>query len=81
MRSYQEMVVNQIRQMIGDNLQLPLLHNRIIEQQNHAKGLEESNGMLKMKLDKATKDMEILRRKAKQQHEQDMEEVILYKCH
>ncbi|XP_021628061.1 protein SUPPRESSOR OF GENE SILENCING 3 homolog isoform X2 [Manihot esculenta] len=75
MRSYQEMVVNQIRQMIRDNLQLPLLHNRIIEQQNHAKGLEESNGMLKMKLDKATKDMEILRRKAKYQHEQYMEEV------
>ncbi|KAF2323029.1 hypothetical protein GH714_032874 [Hevea brasiliensis] len=75
MRSYQEMVVNRIRQMSKDNLQLPWLQNRVVEQQNHAKDLEESNGMLKVKLNNVTRDMEILRRKAKQQHEQDTEEM------
>ncbi|KAF2323027.1 hypothetical protein GH714_032834 [Hevea brasiliensis] len=75
MRSYQEMVVNRIRQMCKDNLQLPWLQNRVVEQQNHAKDLEESNGMLKVKLNNVTRDMEILRRKAKQQHEQDTEEM------
>ncbi|KAG8656073.1 hypothetical protein MANES_04G095100v8 [Manihot esculenta] len=77
MRSYKEMMVDGIRQMSRENLQLPWLQNRIAEQQSHAKDLEKSNGMLKEKLNKATKDLEILRLKAKQQHEQDLEEVTL----
>ncbi|XP_037491145.1 protein SUPPRESSOR OF GENE SILENCING 3 [Jatropha curcas] len=75
MRSYQEMVVNQIRQMSKDNYQLLWLKNRVAEQQRHVEVLEESNTMYKEKLQMVTRDMDILRSKANVHHGQTMEEM------
>ncbi|XP_037491085.1 protein SUPPRESSOR OF GENE SILENCING 3-like isoform X2 [Jatropha curcas] len=77
MRSYQEMVVNGIRQMTEENHQLQWLKNRVSEQQRHTKELEESNSMLKEKLKMLTKEMDNLRHQANQHHEQSMEEDII----
>ncbi|XP_020533449.2 protein SUPPRESSOR OF GENE SILENCING 3 homolog isoform X1 [Jatropha curcas] len=75
MRSYQEMVVNGIRQMTEENHQLQWLKNRVSEQERHTKELEESNSMLKEKLQMLTKETDNLRHQAKQHHEQSMEEI------
>lgn len=78
MRSYQEKVVNDLRQMSEDNQQLIWLKNRVVKEQRHAKALEESLGIVSEKLRKTTEENRIVRHRTKTQHEETKEEVMLY---
>ncbi|WCJ40308.1 Protein SUPPRESSOR OF GENE SILENCING 3 [Euphorbia peplus] len=75
MRSYQQMVVNRIKQMCEDDHQLLMLRNRVAEQEKQAKESEHSYGILKEKLQIAKKELNVMRRKVEEQHHQHMEEV------
>ncbi|CAB4278631.1 unnamed protein product [Prunus armeniaca] len=77
MRSYQEMVVNQIRQMSEDNQQLNWFKNKVAKEQRHAKALEESLGIVSEKLRKTTEENRIVRQRTKMQHEENKEEMYL----
>ena len=75
MRSYQEMVVNQIKQMSEDNQQLVYLKNRVVKEQKHTKALQESFQFMSEKLRKTMEENRIVRQRTKMQHEQNKEEV------
>ncbi|KAL5755389.1 hypothetical protein ACOSP7_023609 [Xanthoceras sorbifolium] len=75
LRSYQEMVVNQIKQMSEDNQQLVYLKNRVVKEQRHAKALEESFQVMSEKLRKTMEENRIVRQRTKMQHEQNKEEM------
>ncbi|KAM1696525.1 hypothetical protein FF1_030675 [Malus domestica] len=77
MRSYQEMVVNQIRQMSEDNQQLMWFKNKVAKEQRHAKALEESLGIVSEKLRKTTEENRIVRQRTKLQHQENKEEMYL----
>jgi hypothetical protein len=77
MRSYQEMVVKQIRQMSEDNQQLLYFKNKVVKEKKHSKAVEESLGIAIEKLRKTEEEKHIVRRRAKIQHEEFKEEVIL----
>ncbi|KAJ6364900.1 hypothetical protein OIU76_029806 [Salix suchowensis] len=75
MRSYHEMVVNQIRQMTEDNQQLIYLENKVVKEQRHSKQLEEISRILNEKVRKTEEENYIVRRRTQMHHEQNMEEL------
>ncbi|KAE9587359.1 hypothetical protein Lal_00004525 [Lupinus albus] len=77
MRSYQEMVVNHIRQMSEENQQLIYLKDKVAKGQKHTKALEESFGIVTEKLRKTMEENRIVRLRAKMQHEENKEEMYM----
>ncbi|OIW19492.1 hypothetical protein TanjilG_16861 [Lupinus angustifolius] len=77
MRSYQEMVVNHIRQMSEENQQLIYLKDKVVKGQKHTKALEESFGIVTEKLRKTMEENRIVRLRAKMQHEENKEEMYM----
>ncbi|KAH1067830.1 hypothetical protein J1N35_032817 [Gossypium stocksii] len=75
MRSYQEMVVNQIRQMSEANQELIFYNNKFAIQQRLKTALEESFGVVSEKLRKTMEENKVVRQRTKMQHEQNKEEV------
>ena len=74
--SYQEKVVNQLKQMHEDNQQLNWYKNKIVKEQKHSKALEESFGLVSQKLRKTEEENRIVRDRTQRYHEQNKEEVI-----
>ncbi|XP_027332836.1 protein SUPPRESSOR OF GENE SILENCING 3 [Abrus precatorius] len=77
MRSYQEMVVHQIRQMSEDNQQLLYFKNKAVRGAKHTKALEESIGIMSERLRKTMEENRIVRRRTKMQHEETKEEMYM----
>ncbi|ESQ31906.1 hypothetical protein EUTSA_v10003814mg [Eutrema salsugineum] len=77
MKSYQENVVKELRQIAEDNQQLNWYKNKVTKQMNHKKVLEESLGILSEKLRKSAEDYRIVRQRTKMQHEHNREEMDL----
>ncbi|XP_022774792.1 protein SUPPRESSOR OF GENE SILENCING 3-like [Durio zibethinus] len=75
MRSYQEMVVKQIRQMSEDNQQLIFYKNKVAKEQKLKSALEESFGFVSEKLRQTMEENRIVRQRTKMQHEQNKEEM------
>ncbi|CAK8568037.1 unnamed protein product [Lathyrus sativus] len=75
LKSYQEMVVNQIRQMSEDNQQLNYFKNKMVKEKKHSKAMEESFGFVTEKLRKTMEENRIVRRRTKLQHEEIKEEM------
>ncbi|KAK7399310.1 hypothetical protein VNO78_10491 [Psophocarpus tetragonolobus] len=77
MRSYQEMVVNQLRQMNEDNQLLIYLKDRDAKKQKQTQALEESLGIVTEKLRRTMEENRIVRLRTKMQHEENKEEMYL----
>lgn len=77
MVSYQEKVVNQLKQMNEDNQQLHWYKNKVVKEKMHSKALEESYGLVSKKLRETEEQSRIVRERTKQYHEQNKEEVML----
>ncbi|XP_031285427.1 protein SUPPRESSOR OF GENE SILENCING 3 isoform X1 [Pistacia vera] len=75
LRSYQEMVVRQIRQMSEDNQQLNYFKNKVDKVQRHSKTLEESFGIVSERLRKTIEENRIVKQRTRLQHEQNKEEM------
>ncbi|KAL0294854.1 UNVERIFIED_CONTAM: protein SUPPRESSOR OFSILENCING 3 [Sesamum calycinum] len=75
MQSYQEMVVNQMKQMSEDNQQLIWFKNKVAEEQTSKKALEESYGIVTEKLRKTMEENRIVKLRTKKHHEQNKEEM------
>ncbi|KAI3715325.1 hypothetical protein L6452_22304 [Arctium lappa] len=73
--SYQEKVVNQLKQMNEDNQQLHWYKTRIAKEQKHSKALEESFGLVSQKLRKTEEENRIVRDRTQRYHEQNKEEM------
>ncbi|XP_039125123.1 protein SUPPRESSOR OF GENE SILENCING 3 homolog [Dioscorea cayenensis subsp. rotundata] len=75
MRSYQEVVVSQMKQMSEENQQLVYFRNKNVEHKQYSKALEELNGMLSQKLRDAMNENGIVRLRTKIQFEENKEEM------
>ncbi|KAH6808272.1 hypothetical protein C2S51_029380 [Perilla frutescens var. frutescens] len=75
MRSYQEMVVQQMKQMSEDNQQLLWFKNKVVKEQKSKKALEESYGILTEKLRKTMVENQVVKLRTKKHHEQNKEEM------
>lgn len=76
MRSYQEMVVNPMKQMSEDNQQLLWLKNKVVKQEQRSKALEETVKVVNQKLSETMEENRIVMLRTKIQHEENKEEVI-----
>lgn len=66
MKSYNEMVVTQLKQMSEDNQQLNYVKNEMVKTERHSKEVEEALGVETQKLQGAIEDNIILKRKTKE---------------
>ncbi|KAD2394118.1 hypothetical protein E3N88_41095 [Mikania micrantha] len=73
--SYQEKVVNQLKQMHEDNQQLHWYKNKVVKEKMHSKALEESYGLVSQKLRKTEEENRIVRERTQLYHEQNKEEM------
>ncbi|KAL8096485.1 hypothetical protein AgCh_037442 [Apium graveolens] len=73
MRSYEEMVVNPMKQMNEDNHLLNFYKNKAVKEKKHSKALEESFDALTVRLRKTLEDNRIVRQRTKMHHEQTKE--------
>ncbi|KAJ9538538.1 hypothetical protein OSB04_031271 [Centaurea solstitialis] len=73
--SYQEKVVNQLKQMHEDNQQLHYYKTKIDKEKKHSKALEESFGLVSQKLRKTEEENRIVRDRTQRYHEQNKEEM------
>ena len=78
MRSYQEMVVDQMKQMSEDNQQLIWFKNRVAKEKRKSKAYEESLGIVSERLRKTMKENRIVKERTKVQHQESKEEVMQY---
>ncbi|KAH6796772.1 hypothetical protein C2S52_021326, partial [Perilla frutescens var. hirtella] len=75
MRSYQEMVVKQMKQMSEDNQQLLWFKDKVVREQKSKKALEESYGLLTEKLRKSKVENQEFKLRTRKHHEQIKEEM------
>ncbi|KAF0888595.1 hypothetical protein E2562_016064 [Oryza meyeriana var. granulata] len=68
MRSYNEMVVTQMKQMSEDNQQLNYLKNKMVKKEQHSKAVEETLTVITQKLRETMEENTIVRNKAKEKH-------------
>lgn len=66
MKSYNDMVVTQLKQMSEDNQQLNYVKNEMVKTERHSKEVEEALGVETQKLQGAIEDNIILKRKTKE---------------
>ncbi|XP_062202460.1 protein SUPPRESSOR OF GENE SILENCING 3 homolog isoform X2 [Phragmites australis] len=75
MRSYNEMVVVQMKQMSEDNQQLNYLKDKVVSTEQHSKAVEETLGVVTQRLRETEEENIFVRSKAKEKHleyEQEM---------
>lgn len=75
MRSYNEMVVIQMKQMSEDNQQLNYLKNKMVKTEQRSKAVEESLGVVTQKLRETIEENIFVRSKAKEKHMEYEEEM------
>ncbi|KAG8093469.1 hypothetical protein GUJ93_ZPchr0012g20265 [Zizania palustris] len=68
MKSYNEMVVAQMKQMSEDNQQLNYMKNKVVKTEQHSKAVEETLGVITQKLRETMEENIIVRNKAKEKH-------------
>ncbi|KAK9078487.1 hypothetical protein SSX86_002544 [Deinandra increscens subsp. villosa] len=73
--SYQEKVVNQLKQMGEDNQQLHWYKNKAVKERMHSKAVEESYGLVSQKLRKSEEEKRIVRERTQRHYEQTKEEM------
>ncbi|KAJ9538500.1 hypothetical protein OSB04_031233 [Centaurea solstitialis] len=73
--SYQEKVINQLKQMHEDNQQLHYYKTKSDKEKKHSKALEESVGLLSQRLRKTEEENRIIRDRTQRYHEQNKEEM------
>jgi len=76
MKSYNEMVVMQMKQMSEDNQQLNYLKNKVVKTEQRSKAVEETLGVITQKLRVTMKENIFVRSKAKEKHLEYEQEVI-----
>lgn len=75
MRSYNEMVVSQMKQMSEDNQQLTWFKQKAAKEKRHSKALEESLNFMSEKLRKTADENRIVKQRSKMHHQQNQEEM------
>ncbi|XP_048544462.1 protein SUPPRESSOR OF GENE SILENCING 3 homolog [Triticum urartu] len=75
MRSHNEMVVAQLKQMSEDNQERNYLKNKVVKTKQHSKAVEESLGFVAQKHRESIQENIFVRRKAKEKHDEYEEEM------
>ncbi|KAL8130654.1 hypothetical protein V2J09_019809 [Rumex salicifolius] len=74
-RSYNEMVVSQMKKMSEDNQQLAWFKEKANKEKRHSKALEESLNFMGEKLRKTADENRIVKQRLKMHHQQNQEEM------